>query len=109
MTKQVIDQNTNQEITVPLNTPCYAGKNGALPIMYDAILDINIFSEMEARDIQSEIEKTNYIANHKYKDDRKAAYGSIQDQLDMMYWDQVNGTSTWKDHIDIIKLAHPKP
>ena len=34
---------------------------------------------------------------------RKVAYGSIEDQMDMMYWDQVNGTTTWKDHVTSVK------
>lgn len=44
-----------------------------------------------------------------YKYDRQAAYKSIAEQLDMQYWDRVNGTSTWKEHIDAVKAAHPKP
>jgi hypothetical protein len=44
-----------------------------------------------------------------YKTARQEAYGSIQDQLDMQYWDGVNSTTTWKDHIDAVKAAHPKP
>ena len=44
-----------------------------------------------------------------YKYDRKAAYASIQDQLDMQYWDSVNGTTTWKDHIAQVKSDNPKP
>jgi hypothetical protein len=39
---------------------------------------------------------------------RRVAYGSIQDQLDMLYWDQVNGTSKWKDHVTKVKTDHPK-
>ena len=34
---------------------------------------------------------------------RKVEYGSIEDQMDMMYWDQVNGTTTWKDHVSAVK------
>jgi len=45
----------------------------------------------------------------KYKSDRAAAYGSIGDQLDMQYWDAVNGTTTWKDHVAKVKADHPKP
>jgi len=41
-------------------------------------------------------------------DERKVAYGFVQDQLDMLYWDQVNGTSKWKDHITKVKTDHPK-
>ena len=45
----------------------------------------------------------------KYKDDPKKAYGDIGDQLDMQYKDQLNGTTTWKDHVAKVKSDHPKP
>ena len=44
-----------------------------------------------------------------YARDRAVAYASIQDQLDMQYWDSVNGTTTWKDHIAQVKADNPKP
>ena len=44
-----------------------------------------------------------------YKYDRQQAYAPLEEQLDMQYWDRVNGTSTWKEHIDAVKAAHPKP
>ena len=47
-------------------------------------------------------------AKVKYKDDRVAAYPSIQDQLDMQYWDSINGTTTWKDAIAKVKTENPK-
>mgnify|MGYP003145005832 FL=1 len=40
---------------------------------------------------------------------RQEAYGSVQDQLDMQYWDSVNGTTTWKDHVATVKSDNPKP
>ena len=40
---------------------------------------------------------------------RQEAYGSIADQMDMQYWDQVNGTTTWKDYIAKVKSDNPKP
>ena len=46
---------------------------------------------------------------HQYIEDRQQAYASIEEQLDMQYWDRVNGTDTWKQHIDAVKTAHPKP
>ena len=36
-------------------------------------------------------------------------YPPIGDQLDMIYHDQVNGTTTFKDAIQTVKDAHPKP
>lgn len=38
----------------------------------------------------------------------KRKYPAIEEQLDMIYWDQVNGTTNFKDMIDGIKSAHPK-
>jgi hypothetical protein len=36
-------------------------------------------------------------------------YASVGDQLDMMYKDAVNGTTTWKDHVAAVKAKYPKP
>jgi hypothetical protein len=44
-----------------------------------------------------------------YKEARKQSYGSIAEQLDMQYWDLVNDTTTWKDHIAQVKSDNPKP
>jgi len=44
-----------------------------------------------------------------YSRKRVEQYASIQDQLDMQYWDNVNGTTTWKDHIAKVKSDNPKP
>ena len=56
------------------------------------------------------------LANSKFSEQqfgyiqaRQEAYGSIADQLDMQYWDAVNGTTTWKDHIATVKSDNPKP
>ncbi len=40
---------------------------------------------------------------------RQVAYGDLGSQLDMMYWDKVNNTTTWKDHIAQVKADNPKP
>jgi len=46
---------------------------------------------------------------HPYSEKRKVTYKSIEEQLDMQYWDKVNGTNLWQEHIDAVKAAHPKP
>jgi len=43
-----------------------------------------------------------------YARNRATAYASIGDQLDMQYWDSVNDTTTWKDHIASVKDQFPK-
>ena len=40
---------------------------------------------------------------------RQEAYGDLGSQLDMMYWDKVNNTTTWQDHIAQVKADNPKP
>ena len=40
---------------------------------------------------------------------RKTAYGDLGDQLDMQYHDNVDGTTTWKDHVAKVKADNPIP
>ena len=43
-----------------------------------------------------------------YKYKRQQAYAPLAEQLDMQYWDAMNNTETWLDHIRSVKEAHPK-
>ena len=43
-----------------------------------------------------------------YARKRATAYASTGDQLDMQYWDSVNDTTTWKDHVASVKAQFPK-
>ena len=36
------------------------------------------------------------------------AFPTWQEQMDMQYWDAVNGTTTWKDAIAKVKSDNPK-
>jgi FKBP-type peptidyl-prolyl cis-trans isomerase (trigger factor) len=49
------------------------------------------------------------IQENGYKKDRQLAYLPIDEQLDMQYWDKVNGTSLWEEHIAEVKATYPKP
>jgi len=48
-------------------------------------------------------------AAKKYQRDRASEYPTLQDQLDMQYWDKKNGTTTWVDAIAKVKSDNPKP
>ena len=48
-------------------------------------------------------------ASKQYQRDRATSYPSIQEQLDMQYWDSINGTTTWADAIAAVKQQYPKP
>jgi len=43
-----------------------------------------------------------------YQRDRAKAYPSIQEQLDLQYWDKVNGTDNWEQAINAVKAQYPK-
>jgi hypothetical protein len=44
-----------------------------------------------------------------YQRDRAVAYPTIQEQLDLLYWDKVNGTNNWEAAIEAVKTEYPKP
>ena len=75
--------------------------------------DGEVYSNLKLNDetavMPTEEEVNAKIAELQVIQDRQLAYGSIADQLDMQYWDGVNGTTTWADHIAQVKSDNPKP
>jgi len=69
--------------------------NGTTPILK---LEI----EKEIAKIQSEYQ------TNKYQRDRAKDYPSLADQLDMQYWDKINGTNKWQQAINAVKQKYPK-
>jgi hypothetical protein len=43
-----------------------------------------------------------------YQRDRAKEYPSIQEQLDLQYWDKINGTNKWQQAINLIKQKYSK-
>jgi hypothetical protein len=43
-----------------------------------------------------------------YQRDRAVDYPSLADQLDMQYWDKINGTNKWQQAINAVKQKYPK-
>jgi hypothetical protein len=43
-----------------------------------------------------------------YQRDRAKDYPSLADQLDMQYWDKINGTNKWQQAINAVKQKYPK-
>jgi hypothetical protein len=61
--------------------------------------------ELEGMDGWARVAHFEYLENvHLYE--RK--YPAIEEQLDMLYWDKVNGTENWKAAIDKVKADTPK-
>ena len=73
-------------------------------IVWDNANDIISKADILAK--KTELE-TAYDAKQ-YQRDRAKEYPSIQEQLDMQYWDNVNGTTNWKDAVAKVKTDNPK-
>jgi len=50
---------------------------------------------------------TEYNSNQ-YQRDRAKDYPTLADQLDMQYWDKINGTNKWQQAINAVKQKYPK-
>jgi hypothetical protein len=55
-----------------------------------------------------DIAKTPQGPSATYSDFRKCEYPPIDQQLDMLYWDYINGTTNWLDTITQIKNKYVK-
>jgi hypothetical protein len=94
----ILKINPNAEVTVrgtDIDTCEIQWHNGTTPIPV---------ADIEAKMVEVQAE---YDANQ-YQRDRATAYPTIQDQLDMQYWDNVNGTTNWEDAIAKVKADNPK-
>jgi len=80
----------------------------------DGVVFISKWNSDQPQPSEAEIEAahTEWQAEYdsqEYARNRAEAYASTGDQLDMQYWDSVNDTTTWKDHITSVKAQFPKP
>ena len=94
----ILKINPNAEVTVKgtdINTCKITWHNGTTPIPK---------ADIEAKMVEVQAE---YEANQ-YQRDRATAYPTIQEQLDLQYWDKVNGTTNWQTAIAKVKADNPK-
>ena len=61
-------------------------------------------AQLDAFEVQAnEVERINNI-----KSQRAVDYPSLAEQLDMQYWDKINGTNKWQQAINAVKQKYPK-
>ena len=93
--KAILKINPNAEVTVNENDiNQITWHNGTTPISKADI-------EAKMVEVQADYDAKQY--------QRDRVYPSIQEQLDMQYWDNVNGTTNWKDAVAKVKSDNPKP
>ena len=87
--------NTHPSVKSIRGTDCFDADGNPVAITQSLVDD-------EAARLQAEYDSQEYARL------RAGAYAPIGDQLDMQYWDEVNGTTTWADHVAEIKARFPK-
>lgn len=95
--KAILKINPNAKVVVTgsdINTCEIEWHNGTTPISKADI-------EAKMVEVQADYDAKQY--------QRDRVYPSIQEQLDMQYWDKVNGTTNWEDAIAKVKADTPKP
>ena len=88
----------------------------AIPALYSNIALIEehsdgtlVIKNKEGNTVDVDMSLVNaWVDPDQYKIYRAFAYLSIEEQLDMQYWDSVNGTTTWADAIAKVKADFPK-
>ena len=86
----------------------WSNRNGQNFIVENRIERLPTEAEQQLIDDETLRLETEQAANA-YKALRATEYPSIQNQLDMQYWDSVNGTTTWATAIAKVKTDNPKP
>lgn len=79
----------------------------------DTYADIEWLDQNETKPTEEEVNQaiTEVTAERQanlYKGKRREAYGSLEAQLDLLYWDKKNGTNKWVEFVDQIKSDIPK-
>ena len=61
-------------------------------------------------ELEAEADRLHQVwLNNQYQRDRAKEYPAITDQLDMLYHDKLDGTTTWQDAVQAVKDKYPKP
>jgi hypothetical protein len=94
--KSILTINPNAQVSVnaeDLNQITWL--NGTTPIPANEIL-------AKQQELITEYNSKQYQRN------RAKDYPSIQEQLDLQYWDKINGTNKWQQAINAVKQKYPK-
>ena len=80
-------------------------------VIKDGVLEWHDTKQTQPTESEIQAELTRLQAEYdakEYQRQRATVYPSIQEQLDMQYWDKINGTTTWQDAIAKVKTDIPK-
>lgn len=99
-----------------MNTPPIVTKNDSIFRLYSDVVSVGekdgVFTAYDKDGKEVSINMSDVDADFAkidYKNKRHKEYPDWQTQMDLQYWDAINGTTKWKDLITKIKSDNPKP
>ena len=100
-----------EDVLINLHTGQWFGWSDSNDKVYE-----NLIIHDESKDkptnkfLEDELKKQqNAYDAQAYARSRANAFPSLQEQLDMQYWDKVNGTNKWQEAVAKVKSDNPKP
>ena len=99
-----------------MNTPPIVTKNDSIFRLYSDIVSVGekdgVFTAYDKDGKEVSINMSDVDADFAkidYQNKRHKEYPDWKTQMDLQYWDAINGTTKWKDLITKIKSDNPKP
>ena len=96
----------NREIDFRKDVRINVDQNGINGSITEWNLDIAKPTEAQLNALEAQANEVERINN--IRSQRANNYPSLADQLDMQYWDKINGTNKWQQAINAVKQKHPK-
>ena len=94
----------NKEVDFRTDVLLQDDGNGAYIKEWNLDIPKPTLAQLDAFEAQAnEVERINNIRSQ-----RANNYPSLADQLDMQYWDKINGTNKWQQAINAVKQKYPK-
>ena len=101
----------DKTITMDIGSALFSLVPNAIWAIRDGVLEWNDSEVTRPTDAEIDAEiarlQAEYDANQ-YQRDRAVSFPTWQEQMDMQYHDQLDGTTTWKDAIAKVKADNPK-
>ena len=96
----------NREIDFTKDVKLQDNSDGKVIFIAEWNLDIPKPTEEQLNALEAQANEVERINN--IRSQRANNYPSLADQLDMQYWDKINGTNKWQQAINAVKQKYPK-
>lgn len=75
---------------------------------YNAVSSYDAITKELSFDANNKPILVDKVDDRTYQQKRISEYKPLAEQLDMQYWDKINNTNLWQEHINAVKAKYPK-